>query len=150
MLFAALIGPYFINWTSYRQDFEREASRILGQKVEVLGTAEARLLPFPSVTFNDVRVENAKTGATMMTVAHFSMDAELAPFLRGQILIFDMRIDGPRGTIRLLPDGSLDWALRNGDDHARRVGRPGERRDHQGCDRPCRRAARPRRRKSAG
>lgn len=116
MLFAALIGPYFINWTSYRQDFEREASRIVGQKVEVLGTAEARLLPFPSVTFNDVRVENAETGATMMTVAHFSMDAELAPFLRGQILIFDMRIDGPRGTIRLLPDGSLDWALRNRND----------------------------------
>ncbi len=116
MLFAALIGPYFINWTSYRQDFEREASRVLGQRVEVLGSAQARLLPFPSVTFGDVRVVNAKTGATMMTIAHFSMDAELAPFLRGQILIFDMRIDGPRGTVRLLDDGSLDWALRNGDD----------------------------------
>ena len=116
MLFAALIGPYFINWTSYRQDFEREASRVLGQKVEVLGSAEARLLPFPSVTFNDVRVESAKTGETMMTVAHFSMDAELAPFLRGEILIFDMRIDGPRGTVRLLPDGSLDWSLRKSDD----------------------------------
>ena len=120
MLFAALIGPYFIDWTSYRQDFEREASRILGQKVEVLGTAEARLLPFPSVTFNDVRVENSRTGATMMTVAHFSMDAELAPFLRGEILIFDMRIDGPRGTVRLLPDGSLDWALRSGKDLPRK------------------------------
>lgn len=111
VLFAALIGPYFINWTSYRQDFEREASRILGQKVEVLGTAEARLLPFPSVTFNNVRVENARTGATMMTVRRFSMDAELAPFLRGEILIFDMRIEGPDATVKLLPDGSLDWAM---------------------------------------
>ena len=110
-----MIGPYFVNWTSYRQDFEREASRILGQKVEVLGSAEARLLPFPSVTFNNVRVVNPRTGETMMSVAHFSMDAELAPFLRGEILIFDMRIDRPTGTVRLLKDGTMDWALRNGE-----------------------------------
>ncbi|MGN6549974.1 MAG: AsmA family protein [Pararhizobium sp.] len=119
LLFAALIGPYFINWTSYRQDFEREASRILGQKVEVLGSAEARLLPFPSVTFNNVRVVNAKTGAPMMSVARFSMDAELAPFLRGEILIFDMRLDRPTATVRLSKDGRLDWALRNANDLSR-------------------------------
>ena len=34
-LTAALVGPYFIDWTSYRADFEREASAILGRKVKV-------------------------------------------------------------------------------------------------------------------
>ena len=52
----ALVGPYFIDWTSYRADFEREASLILGRQVKVEGDATARLLPFPSVTFSDVRV----------------------------------------------------------------------------------------------
>ena len=53
-LCAALVGPYFVDWTSYRSDFERQASAVLGRKVTVLGEASAKLLPFPSVTFTDV------------------------------------------------------------------------------------------------
>ncbi|MEM9105030.1 MAG: AsmA family protein, partial [Pseudomonadota bacterium] len=112
-LFAALIGPYFIDWSSYRQDFEREAGRILGQRVQVLGAADARLLPFPSVSFDNVIVGEGQDGRPMMTIEQFSMDVELAPFLSGEIRIFDMRINNPRGTLRLSSDGELDWALRN-------------------------------------
>ena len=36
-LTVALVGPYFIDWTTYRADFEREASAILGRKVTVEG-----------------------------------------------------------------------------------------------------------------
>ncbi len=113
VLFAALIGPYFVDWSSYRQDFEREAGRILGQKVKVLGEADARLLPFPSVTFDNVVVGEGQDGAPMMTIETFSMDAELAPFLSGEIRIFDMRIEKPVATVRLSDDGELDWALRS-------------------------------------
>nr|WP_258570860.1 AsmA family protein [Flavimaribacter sediminis] len=112
-LFAALIGPYFIDWSSYRQDFEREAGRILGQKVQVRGSAEARLIPFPSVTFGDVVVGEAGAGEPMMTIDRFAMDVELAPFLSGEIRIFDMRIEGPKAFVRLSEDGELDWALRS-------------------------------------
>lgn len=112
-LFVALIGPYFVDWSSYRHDFEREASRILGQKVQVLGSAEARLVPFPSVTFENVVVGEGQDGKPMMTVDRFSMDAELAPFLSGEIRIFDMRIENPQATVRLSPEGELDWALRS-------------------------------------
>ncbi len=30
ILFTALIGPYFVDWTSYRETFEREASTYVG------------------------------------------------------------------------------------------------------------------------
>nr|WP_280177547.1 AsmA family protein [Pseudohoeflea suaedae] len=110
-LFAALIGPYFIDWTSYRTAFEKEASRVLGQPVEVRGAADARLLPFPSVTFSDVAIGNDINGDSMMTVENFSMDVELAPFLSGEVRIFDMRLENPTVTMRLLPDGELEWAL---------------------------------------
>lgn len=109
VLFSALIAPYFIDWSSYRTAFEAEASRIVGQQVRVRGEADARLLPFPSVTFSDVTVGDGDQPA--MTVSRFSMDAELAPFLRGEILIFDMRVDEPDAVVRILEDGSLDWAL---------------------------------------
>ncbi len=107
----ALIGPYFIDWTSYRGDFEREASRVLGRDVKVAGSASARLLPFPSVTFTDVRVAGAD-GEPALTAETFSMDAELAPFLRGELLIFDMRLERPKAVIHVGNDGAVDWAVR--------------------------------------
>ncbi|TPM38678.1 AsmA family protein [Mesorhizobium sp. B2-3-4] len=112
VLCAALVVPYFVDWTGYRADFEREASAILGRKVTVQGDATARLLPFPSVTFSNVAVAGGPNGQPAMTVETFSMDAELAPFLRGEVLIFDMRLVRPKATIDIAPDGTVDWAMR--------------------------------------
>ena len=109
-LFAALLAPLFVDWTSFRQDFEREASRIMGRPVTVHGSVDARLIPFPSVTLNDVRVGSPEDGQPLVEVARFSMDAELAPFLSGEALIFDMRIEEPKARIKLFEDGTLDWA----------------------------------------
>jgi len=111
LLTAALVVPPFIDWSGYRADFEREASTILGRPVKVAGEVKARLLPFPSVTFSDVRV-GADPDHPVMTVQTFSMDAELMPFLRGQLLIFDMRVEKPSVTISLDGDGKIDWAIR--------------------------------------
>ncbi|OYR13643.1 AsmA family protein [Brucella grignonensis] len=111
LLTAALVVPPFVDWSGYRADFEREASRILGRPVHVTGDVSARLLPFPSVAFSDVRV-GADAAHPVMTVDTFSMDAELMPFLRGQLLIFDMRVERPQAIISLDKDGKVDWAIR--------------------------------------
>ena len=111
MLSAALVVPYFVDWAGYRSSFEREASALLGRPVTVAGSASARLLPFPSVTFSDVRVGDPGS-EPVMTIDKFSMDAELAPFMRGEILIFDMRLERPRATVRIDKDGVYDWAIR--------------------------------------
>ncbi len=109
-LFAALIAPLFIDWTNFRADFEREASRIMGKPVVVHGSVDARLIPFPTVTLNDVRVGSTDGGEPLIRVEHFSMSAEIAPFLSGEALIYQMRLDRPKARIRLQPDGTLDWA----------------------------------------
>lgn len=108
-LFAALLIPYFVDWSDFRRDFEDQASRILGKKVVVHGSVNARLLPFPSVTLNDVRAGSDANGEPLLQAARFSMDAELAPFLSGEARIFDMRIEEPKARIRLLSDGTLEW-----------------------------------------
>ena len=112
VLTAALVAPFFVDWGNWKADFEREASRILGRQVTVRGSATARLLPFPSVTFSDVTVAGATPGSTAMTMESFSMDAELAPFLSGEVLIFDMRIVKPTAVVSIGADGALDWAVR--------------------------------------
>jgi len=112
LLTAALVAPYFIDWANYRADFERQAGIILGRDVRVEGSARARLLPFPSVTFSDVVVAGTTPDEPAMTIEEFSMDAELAPFLSGEVLIFDMRLVRPRANIRIDDEGRVDWAMR--------------------------------------
>src|SRR5687768_12856969 len=90
-LTAALDGQDFIDWTYFRAVFEREASAILWRQVTVTGGARARLLPFPSVAFSDVAVAGGAAGRPALTTETFSMDAELAPLMRGEFLIFDVR-----------------------------------------------------------
>ncbi len=109
-LFTALLAPLFIDWSSYRGDFEREASAVLGRRVTVRGDAEARLLPFPSLSFSDVVV--GEPDAPALTVETFSMDAELAPFMSGEFRIFDMRLVRPKMRVDLAADGTVDWAVR--------------------------------------
>jgi AsmA family len=111
VLMAALLAPLFIDWTSYRADFEREASKILGRPVKVAGDANARILPFPSLSFTNVRVgEDIENPA--LTIERFSMDAELSPLISGEVLIFDMRVTRPRGVIVIDENGQIDWTLR--------------------------------------
>ena len=101
LVVAAFVGPRFVDWTQYRERFEAEATRLLGHDVSVRGDASARLLPFPSIVFEDVTIGGADE-AVSASVERFAMDLELAPFLRGELLIFDMRLTAP--DIRLMPD----------------------------------------------
>lgn len=109
VLFAALLAPFVLDWSSFRLEFEQQASRMLGKKVSVHGDVDARLLPFPSITLHDVRVGQDLDGQPLAQIASFSMDMELAPFLSGEARIFDMRIDEPTVRVRILKDGTLDW-----------------------------------------
>ncbi len=111
-LLAVLVAPHFIDWGAYRADFEREASRILGQPVTVRGSAEAQILPFPSVTFTDVQIGGG--ARPPMTVARFRMDAELAPYLSGEIRIFSMRLERPKLQLSIGADGRLENLPRPG------------------------------------
>ncbi len=111
LLTGALVAPYFVDWTNYRSDFETAASKVLGREVRMAGKASARLLPFPSLTFENVRVGDGIENP-VMTIEKFSMDAELAPFLKGEVLIFDMHIEKPHAMVTIGQDGAVDWTLR--------------------------------------
>ena len=76
-LFAALIGPYFINWNDYKGTFEAEAEKILGQPVRVVGTASATLLPLPSLTFTQVEVGDTEGAREVLAdQTRFALDRQ--------------------------------------------------------------------------
>lgn len=107
VLVAALVGPFFIDWTVYRSTFESYAERALGHKVTVLGEADLRLLPAPSISFSDVRVGGAED--PLLVVSRFDMRIELPSLLKGEIRVLDMELDRPHLALSLDEQGRLDW-----------------------------------------
>lgn len=109
LLSAALLVPYFVDWGHFRQEFETQASRALGKKVEVTGDVDVRFLPFPSVTLHDVQVGRTPEGVPLATASAFSMDAELAPLLSGEMRIFKMELEDPVVNLSLDENGTFVW-----------------------------------------
>ncbi|MBL6432345.1 MAG: AsmA family protein [Alphaproteobacteria bacterium] len=105
--FAALIGPFFIDWTAYRSTFEDYGERLLGHRVAVMGDAEMRLLPTPTLTFSDVRVGEPED--PLLAVSRFAVRIELPPLLKGEVRIIDMTLDEPSLRLSLDEQGRLDW-----------------------------------------
>lgn len=103
-LLAALVGPHFVDWTSYRADFERSATQLVGAPVRVRGPVEARLLPHPSIRFSDVEI-GASGEAAKLTARSFSMRLFPAPLLRGEVHVRDVDVISPRLVLEIAPDG---------------------------------------------
>ncbi len=109
LLFVALIAPYFIDWDKFTSEFEAEASRVVGQEVKVGGKTNLRLLPLPSLSFEDLQIGKNVDGSPLMTVDRFSFKAELFPFLSGQVRIVEMSMLQPKVNLQVAEDGTIAW-----------------------------------------
>nr|WP_321446368.1 AsmA family protein [uncultured Cohaesibacter sp.] len=107
-LIVALVGPLFVDWTSYRAAFEREASLALGQPVRVLGDADMQILPLPHLHFESIHV-GPDDQAPILVVDEFDMRIELMPLLQKKIEIVDMTLNSPVLKIRLDEKGKFAW-----------------------------------------
>ncbi len=104
-LLAALVGPLFIDWNSYRFAIEAEASRVMGVPVNVTGPIDVRLLPTPSLSLSGVEVgaDAAKTAARRL-----DLELGIGALLRGEFRATEVAIDGPDVTISLDRNGNIE------------------------------------------
>ncbi|MFK8034034.1 MAG: AsmA family protein [Hyphomicrobiales bacterium] len=110
VLVGGLIGPFFIDWTAYREVFEEEASKALGHPVRVAGDADARFLPAPAFTFTDVRVGESE-GKALAQIDKISIRMELMPLLRGEFQVTELTAEKPVVSAAIDDAGRLDWFL---------------------------------------
>jgi uncharacterized protein involved in outer membrane biogenesis len=104
-LVTALIGPYFIDWSAYRTEIEGQATRLLGARVRVLGDADLRLLPTPTIVLADVRL--GPDGDPVASAARVFAEIELAPLLRGEVEVTALEIGSPVLRLALDADGRV-------------------------------------------
>src|SRR5262245_23772700 len=106
----APVGPLFIDWGSYRAEFEIRASRLTGLDFRVTGAIDARLLPTPTLMLEGVEFgrpeEGSKVRARMLHI-----EFALGALARGQWRIADARLEGPEFSAGLDSSGRLAWPV---------------------------------------
>src|SRR6195952_1959489 len=112
-LVAALVGPYFIDWSQFRPQFEAEATRIIGAQVRVGGKLDARLLPAPSLRLRSVVVGGAND---LGKVRADTLDVEfsLGSLMRGEWRATELTVNGLSLDLGLDPKGRVDWPASTG------------------------------------
>jgi large subunit ribosomal protein L24 len=104
-LVAALVGPLVIDWGGYRSIVEREASRLSGIEVHVTGPIDARLLPSPRLTLQDVEIGGSD--AEPLRARSLNVEFALGPLLRGEWRASEMTLSGPQLHVGLDKSGKL-------------------------------------------
>lgn len=102
-LLAALFGPYFVDWSQYRDVVEARASQLLGSPVRVRGPIDLRLLPIPWISAADVEIGDGQR----VTAAELTVEFAFAPLLRGEWRATDLRLSGPDIALSLSADGRV-------------------------------------------
>lgn len=107
-LVAALVGPYFVDWTAYRAAFEARASRLVGMPVHITGPIEARLLPTPWLTLHAVE-GSEPTGEPRFKVRQVGIELALGSLLRGEWRASEIHVIAPQIGLGLDAEGRIDW-----------------------------------------
>src|SRR6201996_7046649 len=109
-LVAALVGPHFVDWNQFRQQFEAEAARIVGAPVRVGVKLDARLLPTPSLQLHEVVVGGAND---LGKVRADKLDVEfsLGSLMRGEWRATELTINGVALDLGLDRQGRIDWPV---------------------------------------
>jgi large subunit ribosomal protein L24 len=109
-LVAALVGPFFVDWNSYRAEFETRASRLTGLDFRVTGSIDARLLPTPTLVLQGIefgsREEMGKVQAHALRI-----EFALGALVRGEWRIADARLEKPQLVAGLDKSGRLAWPI---------------------------------------
>ncbi len=102
---AALLAPTFVDWNSWRAEFEARASALVGARVAIRGPISATLLPTPAFVFNDVMVGGREQSG--LTAAEVRGVLSLGALVRGAIEAEEVVLSRPVARLVIERDGRL-------------------------------------------
>lgn len=92
LLAAALVAPPFVDWPARREAIERALARTTGTEVRTEGRLEVRLLPWPRMRFEVLRLGPPRPDAAALAANHVKADIALTALLGGEVRFTEARI----------------------------------------------------------
>ena len=107
-LSAALVAPLFVDWSAQRGFVESELGRQFGARVAIAGPIEARLLPTPYLTMEDVTVGDAGLqGTTTLRAKKIRLELALGALAGGRFRFTQIDLDQPVARIAANAEGKV-------------------------------------------
>ncbi|MEM9205255.1 MAG: AsmA-like C-terminal region-containing protein [Pseudomonadota bacterium] len=106
VLAAALSAPFILDWSTQRGFFERQASNLLGQQVEMAGPIDVVLLPEPRFSFQDVTI-GEPDAEHVIRVGEIAIRLTLGELLKGRVEIQAAQIADPEFSVGIAESGQL-------------------------------------------
>lgn len=115
VLTAALVGPYFVDWSAQRGWIEARLTETLGAPAKILGAVDLKLLPTPYFVVENFEVGDKagkSASAWRLSAQKLRLEIAVAPLLHGEIDFVEARLEAPRLEATLGPGGSLPLPAR--------------------------------------
>ncbi|WPP05616.1 AsmA family protein [Methylocella tundrae] len=106
VLTAALVGPYFVDWSAQRGWIEAQLTPTLGAPARILGSIDLKLLPTPYFVVEDIELGDPAS-AWRLTARKLRLEIAIAPLLHGDVDFVEARLEAPRLELTLGPGASL-------------------------------------------
>lgn len=111
VLFAALVGPSFVDWNSFRGDIEERLSVMTGWDAQISGDINFVILPAPSFKLNGVRFTRPQDETHVLAqMGTFEGEVALAPLLGGNVDVTQVRIADFTFSVSADEAGRSDWS----------------------------------------
>lgn len=113
VLSSALIAPYFIDWSVYRPDIERYASRLVGRDVRIAGQVRIAILPTPILSVTDLRIANLEGAVTedFLKAENLEIRIALSPLLKGEVDVQSLVFEGATVELERIKGVGNNWYL---------------------------------------
>ncbi len=107
LLTAALIVPYFIDWSAHRGEVAERLEALTGGRVALTGPVTLRLLPTPYLEVGAGSAAGAGPGAPTLTFAGARFELALVKLASGALRFTDVRLQRPVLTLTRTSGGAL-------------------------------------------
>ena len=107
LLTAALIVPYFIDWSAHRGEIAERIEALTGGRVALTGPVTLRLLPTPYLEVGAGSAAGAGPGAPTLTFAGARFELALVKLASGALRFTDVRLQRPVLTLTRTSGGAL-------------------------------------------
>ncbi len=108
VLFAALVGPYFYDWTQARALIETRLSRAVGTPIKISGDIDVKLLPTPYLIASGVSNAPANPGEAKFQAKSMRFELAAMPLLGGDLQFTDASFYAPEFTF-FVDEDNFSW-----------------------------------------
>ncbi len=110
-LAALLALPYFVDWNSYKTQFEAQAAKLVGRPVMIDGDIDLTILPVPRLSLRGLRIsdEFGKFERPFAEVDTFNIVLSLPPLLSGTMEAKSIQLDQPIIRLKIDEFGEGTW-----------------------------------------